>query len=199
MEAILGLIFGIAIAAVIFVVYKYYHSKRLAKSQSLILLDKIKTVCKFITVEGDFAEVYHYQDVKQKFLRLVSSRKRALIVVNAKAHVGFDLTKIKMSANAETKTISLFETPKPEILTIETNLDYYDIKDGIFNKFEASDLTVLQEEAKTHIKEKIPESGLFGLAEKEAIETIFLMENIVNTIGWKLNYSALKLEQNNDN
>ncbi|MEL0653384.1 DUF4230 domain-containing protein, partial [Algibacter sp. TI.3.09] len=30
---------------------------------------------------------------------------------------------------------------------------------------------------------------------KEALETILLMETIVETIGWKMDYSALKIEE----
>ena len=59
--------------------------------------------------------------------------------------------------------------PQPEILSIETNINYYDKKDGYFNKFEAADLTILNEEAKQHIIEKVPESGLYNVAKQEAI------------------------------
>lgn len=76
----------------------------------------------------------------------------------------------------------------------ETTLNYYDKKDGYFNKFEAADLTDLHNEAKIHIKDKIPESGLFQAAQKEALEAILLIENIVQTIDWKLDYSALKTQ-----
>lgn len=194
METLLGLLIGILITAGVLMYIKYQESKRLASSQSVILLDKIKSVCKFITVEGDFAEIYHYEDVKQKFLKLISSKKKALVVVNAKAYVGFDLAKVKMEAKEASKTIVLHDFPKAEILSIETNLNYYDKKDGYFNKFEATDLTDLHNEAKTHIKAKIPESGLFQAAQNEALEAILLIENIVQTIGWTLDYSALKIE-----
>ena len=73
-------------------------------------------------------------------------------------------------------------------------MNYYDKTDGYFNKFEASDLTGLYKEAKQHIQEKIPESGLIQIAQKEALETISLIETIVETIGWKLDYTALKIE-----
>lgn len=197
MEAILGLVMGVLLTGGGFLYVKYMDAKKLTASQSVILLDKIKSVCKFITVEGDFAEIYHYEDVKQKFLKLISSKKKALVVVNAKAYVGFDLAKVNMKADTSTKTIILNQFPKAEILSIETNLDYYDKSDGYFNKFDASDLTDLHTEAKQHIRDKIPESGLYQAAQKEAFEAILLIENIVQTIGWTLNYSALKIEKNN--
>ena len=83
--------------------------------------------------------------------------------------------------------------PQPEILSIETNINYYDKKDGYFNKFEAADLTILNEEAKQHIIEKVPESGLYNVAKQEAIESLQLIENIVETIGWTLDYQSLTI------
>ncbi|MDO5968570.1 DUF4230 domain-containing protein [Flavivirga aquimarina] len=195
MEAFLGIIIGVLVTLGLVTYFKSFKKKQLVKSQSVLLLEKIKTVCKFITVEGDFAEIYHYEDVKERFLKLITSKKKALVVVNAKAYVGYDLSKIELAADTDKKKILLQQFPQPEVLSIETNLNYYDKSDGLFNKFEATDLTDLHNEAKQHIQDKIPESGLIQIAQKEALETISLIETIVETIGWKLDYSALKIEE----
>ncbi|WP_370390640.1 DUF4230 domain-containing protein [uncultured Winogradskyella sp.] len=194
METFFIIIISILVTLGIVTVYKQWKTKQVATAQSAILLDKIKRVYKFITVEGDFAEIYHYEDVKEKFLKLISSRKKALVIINAKAHVGFDMSKIKMKTNPKTKTVVLSHFPQPEVLSIETDINYYDKKDGMFNKFYASDLTELHAQAKIHIQDKVPESGLYEVARGEALEAIQLIENIVETIGWTLDYSALKLE-----
>lgn len=193
MEIFFIIIISILVTLGIVTIVKQWLNKKKTNEQSIILLDKIKRVCKFITVEGDFAEIYHYEDVKEKFLKLISSKKKALVVINAKAHVGFDLSKLKMDANATTKRVVLTHFPQPEVLSIETNINYYDKQDGMFNKFEASDLTELHTKAKEHIMEKIPESGLYNIAKQEALEAIHLIENLVETIGWQLDYSALKI------
>lgn len=195
MDIIFAIIFGVLGTLGVSTYVKHIKGKQLATAQSVILLDKIKKVCKFITVEGDFAEIYHYEDVKEHFLKMVSSKKKAIVVIDAKAHVGFDLSKIDMIANANKKTVKLNHFPQPEILSIETNLKYYDKKDGLFNKFEANDLTTLHNEAKLHIRDKVPESGLFQIAQKEALESVLLIEGLVQTIGWKLDYSALEIKQ----
>jgi len=195
METFFIIIISILVTLGIVTIVRQWLSKKKTNEQSIILLDKIKRVCKFITVEGDFAEIYHYEDVKEKFLKLITSKKKALVVINAKAHVGFDLSKLKMDANPTTKRVILTHFPQPEVLSIETNINYYDKQDGMFNKFEASDLAELHTNAKAHIQEKIPESGLFNVARGEALEAIQLIESIVQTIGWKLDYSALKIEE----
>ncbi|PIB33606.1 hypothetical protein BFP78_04945 [Gaetbulibacter sp. 5U11] len=198
METFFTLIIGGIIGLGIYTLYNHLQSKKKVSAQSVILLDKIKKVCKFITVEGDFAEIYHYEDVKERFLKLVSSKKKALVVINAKAYVGYDFNKIELTSNHKQKTITISHFPQPEILSIETNINYYDKKDGYFNKFEATDLTNLSEEAKQHIRDKVPESGLYNVAKKEALESLLLVENIVETIGWTLDYSALKIPSKND-
>lgn len=195
METFFIIIISILVTLGIVTVVRQVQYKQLAKSQSVLLLDKVKRVCKFITVEGDFAEIYHYEDVKEKFLKLITSKKKALVVINAKAHVGFDLTKVQMSTDPKTKRVILSHFPQPEILSIETDINYYDKKDGMLNKFEASDLTDLHNQAKTHIREKIPQSGLYEVAKGEAMEVIHLIETIVSTIGWKLDYTALKISE----
>jgi hypothetical protein len=197
MEAFLGIIIGVLISLGIVTYLKSIKKKQLVNSQSVLLLEKINTVCKFITVEGDFAEIYHYEDVKERFLKMISSKKKALVVINAKACIGYDLSKIKLKADNLNKKIFIEHFPQPEVLSIETDLNYYDKADGLFNKFDASDLTGLHKEAKQHIQDKIPESGLFKMAQKEGLETILLMETIVQTIGWKLDYSALKIDKEN--
>jgi len=194
METFFIIIISILVTLGIVTLIKQFNIKKQTNSQSVILLDKIKKVCKFITVEGDFAEIYHYEDVKERFLKLVTSRKKALVVINAKAHVGFDLSKIQLESDTKTKTVKLFHFPQPEVLSIETDLNYYDKTDGMFNKFEASDLTELHNEAKLHIMNKVPESGLYEIAKKEALDSVLLIESLVETIGWTLDYSALKAE-----
>ena len=97
METFFIIIISILVTLGLVTIYKQWRTKKVTNDQSILILDKIKRVCKFVTVEGDFAEIYHYEDVKEKFLKLISSRKKALVVINAKAHVGFDLSKVQMS------------------------------------------------------------------------------------------------------
>ena len=156
-------------------------------------MEKIRKVWKLITVEGEFAEIYHYENTKERFMSMVSSKKRAILLINAKAHVGYDLSKIKMEAINSKKVIRLTEFPEPQVLSLETDLKYYDKKEGLFNKFDSTDLTEVNTRAKEYVLMKIPESGLFDTAKSEALEAVLLIQNIVETIGWTLDYEDLLL------
>lgn len=192
---ILGALLGVLVTYWFFNYFKRKKNKELTEKQSIILLEKIKRVCKLITVEGDFAEIYHYENSKDKFLSLISSKKKALIVINAKAYIGFDLAKVHIKADTHSKKIVLSEFPLPEVLSIAPDLEYYDIKNGLFNKFGSEDISSLNKEAKEHILEKIPESGLMEIAKKDALEAVLLIETIVQTIGWELDYTAIEVSK----
>ncbi len=195
LESFLGLLLGVVGTFWGYSLFKKKENKELTTHQSTVLLEKIKSVCKLISVEGDFAEIYRYENTKERFLSLVSSKKKALIVINAKAQIGYDLKKIFMHADTENKKIILEQFPEPEILSIVPELEFYDIKNGLFNGFTPDDLTSLNKEARKHIEEKIPESGLMDTARREALEAVLVIESIVQTIGWKLDYSALELSE----
>jgi hypothetical protein len=194
-ELFLGLILGAIFMYWLFTFFKKKKNKELTTHQSTVLLEKIKSVCKLISVEGDFAEIYKYENTRERFLSLVSSKKKALIVIKAKAQIGYDLKKVLMHADDGKKKIILTSFPEPEVLSIQPELDFYDIKNGMFNAFTPDDLTTLNQEAKKHILEKIPESGLIETARKEALHTVLLIEKIVETIGCELDYSALKITE----
>ncbi|EZH71408.1 hypothetical protein ATO12_07845 [Aquimarina atlantica] len=193
----IGLLGGAIVAYFIFARFSAAKNKSSVQTQSVVLKEKIKSVCKLVTVEGDFAEIYHYESVKEKFFKLLSGTKKALIIIEAKAYVGFDLSQIALESDTKNKRIILTHFPQPKLLTIETDFKYYDKKEGWLNPFTSGDLTDLNKEAKQFIKDKIPQSGLMESAKKEALTAISLMETLAESIGWTLDYSALKIDNNN--
>lgn len=188
MDFIIGFIVGILLLGIYIVFFKSSFFKNNSKEQSVVLLEKIRNVSKLITVEGDFSEVMHFSDIKNSLLNLISSKKKAIVLANAKVYIGFDMRKIKFEANAEKKVIRVVEFPEPEVLSMETEVEFYDVQNGLFNKFNAEELTELNKKVKQNIAEKIPESPLLKIAQSKALETINIMEQMVTTFGWKFDY-----------
>ena len=102
LEVFLGLILGAICMYWLYGFFQKKKSKELTVHQSHVLLEKIKSVCKLVSVEGDFAEIYKYENTKERFMSLVSSKKKALIVINAKAQIGYDLKKVVKSISETT-------------------------------------------------------------------------------------------------
>ena len=65
MEAILGLFLGAIITYWVLKHVKIQNNKDKTNTQSVILMEKMRKVWKLITVEGEFAEIYHYENTKE--------------------------------------------------------------------------------------------------------------------------------------
>lgn len=196
MDFIFGLLLGALVVAVIFYVYRSYFTKNKTEEQSVILLEKIRNVSKLITVESDFSEILHYSDAKNMLLNLISSHKKAIVLANSKVMVGFDMKQIRIEPNTKEKLLTLTHFPEPEVLSIQTDVEYYDVKNGLFNKFEAKDLTELNKKIKENIEQKIPQSGVLLTANEKALDTVKMIEQIVETFGWKFSYAGIQLPDN---
>ena len=88
----LGLALGAVVAYFLYGRFAKRGNKATIHSQSMVLMERIRSVCKLITVEGDFAEIYHYEGLKDKWIQKLLGTKKALVLIDAKAHIGFDLT-----------------------------------------------------------------------------------------------------------
>jgi hypothetical protein len=191
MDFIIGLILGAAVVGLVVYFLRNKFVRNKTEEQSVVLLQKIRNVSKMITVEGDFSEIMHFEDVKDVFLSLVTSRKKAIVLANAKVLIGFDMKKIKLSSNPEKKKLILEHFPSPEIVSIETDIQYYDVSNGLFNKFAANDLSELNKKVKQNIESKIPDSELLYSAKNKALDTVKMIEQLVSTFGWHLDYNNL--------
>lgn len=190
----LGLILGLAggISATMF--YYKNRSEKQLKNQSVLLLERIKQVCNLITVEGEFSEIFTHRDEKNLFFKLFQTEKKALLIVKAKVMIGFDLTKINIGINTHSKQVNLSQFPEPEILSIDNDLEYYDIQKGIINKFSEADLTNLNKKSKEFIREKVETSHLVQIAKNQANDTISLVRQLIESVGWTLVSEKLAIE-----
>ena len=84
-----------------------------------------------------------------------------------------------------TKTVTLNEFPEPEILSIDHDLDYYDIQEGTFNSFTANEYNVINKEAKSLILKKTQESDLLQQAQEQKKVYIDMLTMAVRSMGWK--------------
>lgn len=163
--------------------------------QSTVLLNKIRHVCKLITVEGEFSEVFAHRDGKSMFFKMLQMEKKALLIVKAKVLIGFDLTKIHIEMQPEKKRVKLSHFPDPEIMSMETDLEFYDVQKGLINKFSEVDLTNISVKSKEFIREKIERSYLFDIARNQAGDTVAVIRQLIDSVGWDLVAEDLILPQ----
>lgn len=186
------IIIGIGLTAVLiagFWIGRSLYRQREAETaqvQSQVLLERIENVAKLITVEGYFSEIYDFKDYWR--FDWAPFQRKALLRVKAKVSVGYDLSKMEVKARPEEKLIVISNLPDPEILSIDHDLDYYDISEGVFTSFKAADYTRMSQGAKAAIEQQALKSDLLLSAEKQAGDLLDLMRFMVESAGWRLEF-----------
>jgi len=186
----LGILLILAVFG-LFQVYAKYTSltERTTTESSDIILEKIQTVMKLVAVEGQFSEIYDYKDYV--VTDLWPFRKSAIIRVNAKVSIGYDLEDLVVDIDDVNKIMTISNFPDAEIISIEHDLEYYDMQQGIFNVITTQDVTDMSTKAKKFIEEKALNSELLVTANKQKEETAKMLNYIFQNSGW-----TLKMDKN---
>lgn len=165
----LFLIFAIAILGISSYLYfkPKFGAKESTKISSHTMVDSLKRVFKVVTAEGHFTEIVDFKHTKQK-IAILPSTKKALIIVKAKVLMGYDFAQMEWEGSDESKTLRLKKIPQPHIISISPEITYYNMENGLFNKFNNEDLNKIQAECITQITENALKSDLPKLAAHQA-------------------------------
>ncbi|MGB0863195.1 MAG: DUF4230 domain-containing protein [Saprospiraceae bacterium] len=170
-----------------------WESKTMQQQESVILLEKIKTVSKLVTVEGYFSEVYKSREWEKRFgfnLNFALFVQDARLRVNAKALVGFDLSKMTFQTFPDKKLLVISELPEPEILSVEPEIIYEKLYEGYFNEYTKEERTKLNKRAVDFIKnEVLKNTTLRETAIENGYENLKLIELIAKDAGWEVRYA----------
>jgi len=152
--------------------------------QSEVFLERLKNVAKLSTVEGHYSEIYTYKDFWKYDISFL--RKQALVRIQAKVSAGIDLEGMNISADEAEKKITLGPIPEAQILSIDHELDYYDLDEGTFNSFSAEDLTTIQAEGKSLIRKAALESNLLIQSNQQLDEFLKEFTFLLQSMDWQV-------------
>lgn len=182
-----GIIIGIVITSLVYKIIKTKQSGSLKSTSSHTVVESIKRVFKIVVAEGQMNEIFNYENTK-KLLKFIPSTKKALVIVRAKTLVGYDINKCKWEINEEDKVIKLLDFPKPEILSLETDFNYYYFEDDLFNFISRNDLQEIQHLAKDQVKRSVLQSDLLKIA---ADQMKLLIGEVVSVNNWNVENTEL--------
>ena len=182
-----GIIIGIVITSLVYRIIKTKQSGSLKSTSSHTVVESIKRVFKIVVAEGQMNEIFNYENTK-KLLKFIPSTKKALVIVRAKTLVGYDINKCKWEIDEENKVIKLLSFPKPEILSLETDFNYYYFEDDLFNFISRNDLQEIQHLAKDQVKRSVLQSDLLKIA---ADQMKLLIGEVVSVNNWNVENTEL--------
>ncbi|GHC56906.1 DUF4230 domain-containing protein [Ulvibacter litoralis] len=196
-----NILFGIVIALVLVFGLRYCDYQKDQREQleanTALLEQQLKNVGKLIVTEGSYAQVFSYKDSEKLYFDFFSSSKKALVVVNAKATIAYDLSKVETKIDEASKTVTITHIPEPE-LNINPNIEYYDIENGYFNQFEASDYNKIKKRIEASLRKKILASDLKTNAQNRLISELQKIYILTNSMGWTLQYNSQTISEEND-
>lgn len=192
---------GIVIAFAIVFGLRYCENQKenreVLEANTALIQKELKNVGKLIVTEGSYAQVFSYRDSKDLLYGLFDARKRALVVVNAKATIAYDLSKINKVVDENTRTVIITDIPEPE-LSINPNIQYYDVTQDYLNQFTASDYNKIKERIEKSLRKKIEASELRTNAENRLISELQKIYILTNSMGWTLRYNSKIVETEDD-
>lgn len=172
--------------------YSFFTQKEnVTQKEATVLLEKVRKVCKLVTVEGEFQERYTEKNIRPitvylPFATTFNFPKEASILVRGKVLVGYDMATINLKMDGTQKKVILHNLPKPEILAIDHDITYENLSESYFNAFSKEDYTQLAKNAKAELKNKAIEDRLLEEAALQGNEIIEVMETLIRTAGWTL-------------
>lgn len=194
---IAGIILTLVIVlAVYFITNKNQETQELRYNTALIQ-QQITQVGKLIVTEGNFSQVVSYKNTRKNYFDIFSANKKALVIVNAKVTVGYDLRQIQTEIDEETKTVRILKIPPPE-LNIYPDIEYYDVTQDYFNKFEAKDYNKIKSSVNQLMEKRIQESNLKENAKERLLSELAKIYILTQSMGWTLTYEAGIIESVED-
>lgn len=196
-----NILLGIIIALVIVFGLRYCENRKdnreTLEANTALIQKELKNVGKLIVTEGSYAQVFSYNGSKDLLFGLTYANKKALVVVNAKATIAYDLSKVEMNVDEATKTVVITKIPEPE-LSINPNIEYYDVQQDYLNKFDAADYNKIKKRIEGSLRKKIEASELRTNAENRLISELQKIFILTNSMGWTLEYNGNPIEEEED-
>lgn len=185
----------------VFFITRYFYTTQKESNQVLVetqlIATQIKNVGKLVVTEGTYAEVLNYKDTKSLMAGLIDAEKKALVVVNAKATMTYDLSKIQTKIIPEKKQLIITALPEPE-LNIYPDIEYYDVSQDYFNPFNAEDYNTIKERVTQSLHTKIAASPLRANAQNRLLSELQKLYIVTNTLEWTLYYEETPVTMDPD-
>lgn len=178
---VLGLVLG---GLIVFLIVKLLSQKQteISAESSHTVVESMRKVFKIVCAEGQFQEIYNYEQTK-KLLKFIPSTKKALVIVKAKVLIGYDFEKCKWEVDEESKNLKIIAFPEPEILSLEPDFKYYYFEEDLFNFINRDDLDKIQIQGKKQVEQAALQSGLKKIA-AEQMRTV--LTEMVAANRWKI-------------
>lgn len=157
-----------------------------AQANSVELIRDVRVILNLVSVYADYEEYFSERDSKvtSGILDKLGFGKKAMLRVKGKVTMGYAFDEKDIVVNEAERRMVLMASSEPSILSIEHDVDYIDLDQGLFNRFKKEDITAINARGKERIREKAAKSDLFARARAQRNEAIGVVRGLAESNGW---------------
>ncbi len=165
--------------------FDHTEAKKHQKEEIQLVLNGVNNLSKLVVSEGNFSEMYSFTDTKKYFYDYFSFDKKALVSVNAKVEVGYDLSQLEIQIDSLAKKIMINKIPKEDI-SIIPDVKYFDLQESQFNSFSADELNKLNAKAIENIKSSAMYTDLQQKSKTRLFEELSKIYQLSKIYNWQV-------------
>ncbi|MBS7333908.1 MAG: DUF4230 domain-containing protein [Weeksellaceae bacterium] len=179
------------IAFVLGIIITFFGIKSCEKKSytedSRVIAYQINKMNKMVVAEQSLSEIYTHTSKKSLpgLESLYSADKKVTMLVNGKVQASYDLSKMEVELDSIKKKIVIKSIP-PVDLKVYPDVDFYDMDQSVFNKFEKNELNEIKKRGIVKMEEKIDRNKLKSEAHQQLIQNLTDIYQIAKIYGWEI-------------
>lgn len=161
--------------------------KKSYTEDSRVIAYQINKMNKMVVAEQSLSEIYTHTSKKSLpgLESLYSADKKVTMLVNGKVQASYDLSKMEVELDSINKKILIKSIP-PVDLKVYPDVDFFDMDQSVFNKFEKDDLNEIKKRGIAKMEEKIDRNKLKSEAHQQLIQNLSDIYQIAKIYGWEI-------------
>lgn len=154
---------------------------------SRVIAYQIQKMNKMVVAEQSLAEIYTHTSKKSLpgLGSIYSSDKKVTMMINAKVQASYDLTQMEVELDSVNKKIVIASIP-PVDLKVYPDVDFFDMDQSIFNKFEKNELNEIKNRGIAQVEKKIDREKIKKEAHQQLIQNLSDIYQIAKIYGWEI-------------
>lgn len=161
--------------------------KKSMSEDSRVIAYQIQKMNKMVVAEQSLAEIYTHTSKKSLpgLGSIYSSDKKVTMMINAKVQASYDLTQMEVELDSVNKKIVIASIP-PVDLKVYPDVDFFDMDQSIFNKFEKNELNEIKNRGIAQVEKKIDREKIKKEAHQQLIQNLSDIYQIAKIYGWEI-------------
>lgn len=159
-------------------------SAKSAEVEAEVALGMLQNVLKLATVEQELSEVLTRRQFRSYNWELFSGKM--IYKLEGKVAAGYDLEGMNVQIDSLEKKVTISGMNTPQLLYVESDVQFYDISEGLFFEFGEDDYNEIMRIGKQELIRAAKENGILKQAEEQGAEAAEHLGQVLQAVGWEL-------------